>query len=160
MALSFFRESYDTFATYWATLTRLTGLLDANSHTRALPSVTIADYPDGLTIENLTVRRPDGRPLIENLGLQLSPGQALLVTGASGCGKTTLLRSLADLWPYAQGTVRRPTTDHVLFLSQQPYLPLGTLHTDHLTMLGEGRWNTIVPLGHRDPELIRPQAVG
>ncbi|MGH3974887.1 MAG: ATP-binding cassette domain-containing protein, partial [Pseudonocardiaceae bacterium] len=103
--------------------------LDANSHTRALPSVTVADCSDGLSIEDLTVHRPDGRPLIEGLNLQLNPGQALLVTGVSGCGKTTLLRSLADLWPHAQGTVRRPGPDQVLFLSQQPYLPLGTLHT-------------------------------
>lgn len=129
VALSFFQESYDTFATYRATLTRLTGLLDVNNHTRALPSVIVMDSPEGLTVEDLTVHLPDGRPLIENLNLQLKPGQDLLITGVSGCGKTTLLRSLAELWPYAQGTVRRPAANHVLFLSQQPYLPLGTLRT-------------------------------
>lgn len=126
-ALSFFRNSYGLFAAYRATITRLTGLLDANSQTRALPSVAIADRPYGLDIEDLTVRRPDGRPLVENLSLHLSPGQALLVTGASGSGKTTLLRSMADLWPYAQGTVCRPAAGRALFLSQQPYMPLGNL---------------------------------
>jgi vitamin B12/bleomycin/antimicrobial peptide transport system ATP-binding/permease protein len=128
-ALSFFRNSYDSFATYRATLTRLTGLLEANHQTRALPSVALADCPDRLIIEDLTVRHPDGRPLIEHLNLRLSPGQAVLVTGASGSGKTTLLRCLADLWPYAQGTVSRPTEGNTLFLSQQPYMPLGTLRT-------------------------------
>jgi vitamin B12/bleomycin/antimicrobial peptide transport system ATP-binding/permease protein len=128
-ALSFFRNSYDPFAAYRATLTRLTGLMDANTKTRVLPSVTVAECPDGLAVENLTVRRPDGRPLIEGLSLHLGPGQAWLVTGASGSGKTTLLRSLADLWPYAQGAVRRPTTGRTLFLSQQPYVPLGDLRT-------------------------------
>jgi vitamin B12/bleomycin/antimicrobial peptide transport system ATP-binding/permease protein len=128
-ALSFFRNSYGAFATYRAILNRLTGLLDVNSQTRALPSVTVADCPDGLDVEDLTVRRPDGAPLIENLTLHLRPGQALLVTGASGCGKTTLLRSLADLWPYARGTIRRPTAGRALFLSQHPYVPLGGLRT-------------------------------
>jgi putative ATP-binding cassette transporter len=128
-ALSFFRDSYDSFATYRATLSRLTGLLDANSQTRALPTMTVADCPDALSLEDLTVCRPDGRPLIEGLTLHLGPGQALLVTGASGCGKTTLLRGLAGLWPHAQGTVRRPTAGQVLFLSQQPYVPLGNLRT-------------------------------
>jgi putative ATP-binding cassette transporter len=128
-ALSFFRNSYDSFATYRATLTRLTGLLDVNNQTRALPSLAITDRPDALTIENLAVRRPDGHPLVEDLNLDVKPGQAVLVTGASGSGKTTLLRGLADLWPYAQGTVRRPTRDGVLFLSQRPYIPLGTLRT-------------------------------
>jgi putative ATP-binding cassette transporter len=128
-SLSFFRNSYGLFAAYRAILNRLTGLLDANSQTRDLPSVAIADRPDGLNIEDLTVRRPDGQPLIQGLSLHLRPGQALLINGTSGCGKTTLLRSLADLWPYAQGTVRRPTAGRALFLSQQPYLPLGDLRT-------------------------------
>jgi putative ATP-binding cassette transporter len=128
-ALSFFRNSYGAFAGYRATLDRLTGLLDANSQTRALPTVTIADRPDGLDVEDLTVHRPDGAPLIENLTLHLSSGQALLITGASGCGKTTLLRSLADLWPYAHGTVSRPTAGRALFLPQHPYVPLGGLRT-------------------------------
>jgi putative ATP-binding cassette transporter len=128
-ALSFFRNSYDSFATYRATLTRLTGLLEANSQTRALPSVGVTDSLDGLAIDDLTVCHPDGRPLIKKLSLRLSSGQALLVTGASGSGKTTLLRSLADLWPYAQGAVRRPTAGRALFLSQNPYVPLGNLRT-------------------------------
>ncbi|HYZ35348.1 MAG TPA: ABC transporter ATP-binding protein/permease [Pseudonocardiaceae bacterium] len=128
-ALSFFRNTYGAFAGYRATLDRLTGLLDANSQTRTLPAVTVAECADGLEIEDLTVRRPDGAPLINNLNLHLRPGQALLVTGASGCGKTTLLRSLADLWPYAHGTVRRPTAGHALFLPQHPYVPLGGLRT-------------------------------
>jgi putative ATP-binding cassette transporter len=75
------------------------------------------------------VRLPDDRVLIDDLDLSLAPGASLFVTGPSGTGKTTLLRSIADLWPWAQGTVRRPVGDDALFLSQQPYLPLGTLRT-------------------------------
>jgi vitamin B12/bleomycin/antimicrobial peptide transport system ATP-binding/permease protein len=119
-ALSFFRNSYGAFAGYRATLNRLTGLLEANSQTRALPTVTVAERPEGLDVEQLTVRRPDGAPLVDNLTLHLSPGQALLVTGTSGCGKTTLLRSLADLWPYAHGTVRRPPRMPRLVLTPAP----------------------------------------
>ena len=126
-SLSFFRNAYDTFAIYRATLIRLTGLLDADAEARALPSVTLEEA-DGLEIRDLDVRLPDGQVLVDDLDLCLSTGDALLVTGASGSGKTTLLRSLADLWPYADGTVRRPL-DQALFLSQQPYVPLGTLRT-------------------------------
>ena len=127
-ALSFFRLAYDDFASYRAVLIRLTGLLDADQEARELPRVAIEEG-EGLSVHDLTVRMPDDRVLVDDLELQLAAGASLFVTGPSGSGKTTLLRSLADLWPYADGTVHRPLGDDALFLSQQPYLPLGTLRT-------------------------------
>ncbi len=128
-ALSFFRTSYDTFAQYRATLDRLNGFLDANEGARALPSVHTEPLPDGLDIDGVTIRRPDGDVLLRDLNLRLRPGQTLLIKGPSGSGKTTLLRALAGLWPYAQGQVRRPQGASALFLSQRPYLPLGDLRS-------------------------------
>lgn len=128
-ALSFFRTSYDTFAQYRATLDRLNGFLDANEAARALPTVHTQPLPNGLDIDGVTVRRPDGSTLLRELTLRLRPGQTLLVKGPSGSGKTTLLRALAGLWPYAQGQVRRPEGASALFLSQRPYLPLGDLRS-------------------------------
>ena len=127
-SLSFFRNAYDTFASYRAVLIRLTGLLDADAEARALPSVTLEEG-EGVQVRDLTVRLPDDRVLVDDLDLSLSPGARLFVTGPSGSGKTTLLRSMADLWPWAEGTVRRPVGDDALFLSQQAYVPLGSLRT-------------------------------
>jgi putative ATP-binding cassette transporter len=128
-SLSFFRNSYDTFAGYRATLDRLTGLLDVNAEAQALPTVPTENRADGVGIRDLTVRRPDGRTLVENLSLDLDSGDALVVHGGSGTGKTSLLRSVAGFWPHATGSVRRPTDTRSLFLSQQPYLPFGSLRT-------------------------------
>ncbi|MFJ4397850.1 ABC transporter ATP-binding protein/permease [Pseudomonas sp. NPDC089396] len=128
-SLSFFRESYDTFAQYRATLDRLTGFLDANQQAAALPRVLTEEQAHALDITGLQVLRPDGHALIADLDLRLHAGQALLIKGPSGSGKTTLLRALAGLWPYAEGEVRRPTGTQALFLSQRPYLPLGDLRT-------------------------------
>ncbi|MFJ4054199.1 MULTISPECIES: ABC transporter ATP-binding protein/permease [unclassified Pseudomonas] len=128
-ALSFFRESYDTFAQYRATLDRLTGFLDANQQASTLPRVSTQQQAHALDISGLQVMRPDGYALIADLDLRLQAGQALLIKGPSGSGKTTLLRALAGLWPYAEGEVRRPTATEALFLSQRPYLPLGDLRT-------------------------------
>jgi putative ATP-binding cassette transporter len=125
-SLSFFRNAYDEFASYRAILDRLTGLLDADAEARALPSVDVEDH-EALQVRDLTVRLPDERVLVDDLDLDVAAGTSLLVTGPSGGGKTTLLRSLAQLWPYAGGAVRRPADDGSLFLPQQPYLPLGTL---------------------------------
>jgi putative ATP-binding cassette transporter len=127
-ALSFFRLAYDDFASYRAVLIRLTGLLDADDEARALPSAT-TEEGDGLEVRGLTVRLPDGRVLVEGLDLSLTAGDRLFVTGPSGAGKTTVLRTLADLWPWCDGMVRRPVGDAAMFLSQQPYLPLGSLRS-------------------------------
>lgn len=130
-SLSFFRTSYDTFAQYRATLTRLDGFQDANQQARALPHVQTRSQPDALHIDGVNVYRPDDQehPLLRDLHLRLTPSQALLIKGPSGSGKTTLLRALAGLWPHADGLVQRPTQAQALFLSQRPYLPLGDLRT-------------------------------
>ncbi|HLL63816.1 MAG TPA: ABC transporter ATP-binding protein/permease [Propionibacteriaceae bacterium] len=128
-ALSFFRTAYDDFAGYRAVLNRLTGLLDANDEARALPGPAIEQRPVGLGIRDLDVRLPDGRPLLTDLDLDVPSGASLLVKGPSGTGKTTLLRSLAGLWPNVSGTIATSGEGAALFCSQQPYLPLGTLRT-------------------------------
>ncbi|MGW5310372.1 ABC transporter ATP-binding protein/permease [Nocardia thailandica] len=128
-SLSFFRESYDDFAAYRASLIRLDGLLIAGKESRDLPAIAAADLEDGVSLDKVDVRKPDGTVLIDDLTLRLAPGDALVVKGASGSGKTTLLRALAQMWPYAGGEVGRPAGTETLFLSQIPYLPLGDLRT-------------------------------
>jgi vitamin B12/bleomycin/antimicrobial peptide transport system ATP-binding/permease protein len=130
-SLSFFRNSYDQFASYRASILRLDGLIDANEKARALPELTVAASPDGsVELIDVEVRSPAGDQLIEPLDLRLQPGDSLVITGRSGSGKTTLLRSLALLWPFASGTLRRPADRHeTLFLSQLPYVPLGDLRS-------------------------------
>ena len=129
-SLSFFRAVYDSFASYRATIIRLDGLLDANERARALGKLT-AELSSGeaVEIDDVDVHSPAGDALIDGLALRLIPGGSLVITGRSGTGKTTLLRSLAQMWPYASGTVRYPTVDGAMFLPQLPYAPLGDLRT-------------------------------
>jgi len=128
-SLSFFRQAYDHFASYRAVIMRLNGLVEANAQARELPELsTLASTDGSVELADVEVRTPAGAQLIEPLDLRLMPGDALIVTGKSGSGKTALLRSLAQLWPYASGTLRRPDGhNQVMFLSQLPYVPLGDL---------------------------------
>ena len=61
-----------------------------------------------MAVDGVEVRTPDGANLVRELDFSLEPGDALLVSGPSGIGKTVLLQSLAGLWPYASGSVRLP----------------------------------------------------
>ena len=128
-SLSFFRSVYDSFAAYRATIIRLDGLVNADEQARALPRLTAEHSTDGsIELRDVEVHDPHGKTLLSGLNLRLEPGESLVITGKSGCGRTTLLRSIARLWPYATGTLRRPDGDtDAMFLSQVPYLPLGDL---------------------------------
>lgn len=127
-SLAFFRSVYDSFAAYRATIIRLDGLVDANEHARELPRLNARESLDGtVELREVQVCRPNGDVLIDGLDLRLEPGEALVITGPSGCGRTTLLRSIARLWPYSSGTVCQPAGAQTMFLSQVPYVPLGDL---------------------------------
>ena len=104
-----------------------------------------------LTLEDLTVAPPGGRGavLVRGLTASIGPGASLVITGPSGTGKTSLLRTLRGLWAPEHGTVRwraglrplepwpgaglddlsapGPAGGRVLFLPQEPYLTAGTL---------------------------------
>ncbi|SON62979.1 Vitamin B12 transport ATP-binding protein BacA [Mycobacterium simulans] len=128
-SLSFFRNNYDAFAGFRAAIIRLHGLVDANEQGRALPAVLARPSDDGtVELAHVEVRTPAGDQLIDPLDLRLERGDSLVVTGRSGVGKTTLLRSLAALWPFASGILRCPDGENAtMFLSQLPYVPLGNL---------------------------------
>ena len=128
-SLSFFRNAYDQFASYRAAIIRLNGLVTANSKARELPRLTTAPSTGGVVeLDDVEVRTPAGNSLVSNLDLRLEPGESLVVIGQSGTGKTTLLRSLAEMWPYTSGTLHRPAGENeTMFLSQMPYVPLGDL---------------------------------
>jgi energy-coupling factor transport system ATP-binding protein len=53
-----------------------------------------------LVIENLSFRYRDREePAIRNIDFEARPGEILLIAGASGCGKTTLIRCINGLIP-------------------------------------------------------------
>ena len=57
-----------------------------------------------LAVRDLAVGR-GGREILRDLSFDLAGGQALILRGRNGIGKTTLLRTLAGLTPPAAGTV-------------------------------------------------------
>ncbi|KAG6544876.1 hypothetical protein Mapa_013566 [Marchantia paleacea] len=61
-----------------------------------------------LKMEHLTLNTPQyTATLVEDLSLVVNQGEHLLIMGASGSGKTSLLRAIAGLWAAGTGTITR-----------------------------------------------------
>jgi putative ATP-binding cassette transporter len=133
-ALSFFVVSYKEIADWCAVVERLAGferVLERMRRAAALgDGVRHVDGDDTrLTVEDVDLHLPDGRPLVTHVNLSLLRGDSVLLGGASGSGKSTLFRAIAGIWPFGRGEIRASPRARVLFLPQRPYLPIGTLRS-------------------------------
>lgn len=62
-----------------------------------------------LQVENVSCRY-NGRNVLEQLSLSVADNEIVCLLGASGCGKTTLLKAIAGLLPLAEGEIRLGAT--------------------------------------------------
>ena len=125
-SLSWLVDNYMTLAVWKATTDRLAGFEQAvTAHSRPNPAMAREAADSGIAAHALHIGLPDGRALVHNAALQVAPGDAVLVHGPSGSGKSSLFRTLAGIWPHARGQVQMPP--QTMFIPQRPYFPDGTL---------------------------------
>ena len=124
---------------------RLTALLQAvPAPAEAMP----LPAPKGLLTVEHAIAAPPGAPapVLKGIAFALRPGEAVVVMGPSGAGKTCLARLLLGLWPAASGKVRLDGVDvhawnkaelgpHVGYLPQHAELIEGSI-ADNIARFG------------------------
>jgi putative ATP-binding cassette transporter len=130
-ALIWFVNAYQEIARWRANIERLAAfadVMDATERELVVPRIEVAPGRAAeLRLEDLRLEAPDGTPVIAAASARVRAGERVAVTGASGSGKTILLRAIAGIWPFGSGRVELPQRDRLLFVTERPYLPLGSL---------------------------------
>ncbi|MFS8855550.1 ABC transporter ATP-binding protein/permease [Synechococcus sp. H55.2] len=143
-ALSIVANQIQSISSFAAGINRLGSFYEtlenpALRHTRDQESTIQTRIAPQLALQQVTLLTPNSeRTLVRDLSLSLEAGQRLLIVGASGSGKSSLLRAIAGLWNNGQGSIARPDTTEMLFLPQKPYMLLGSLR-DQLLYPGRRR---------------------
>ena len=138
MALSVIVLQFDGLSTFAAGIKRLGDLwdelddYDAEDALMETEGQQLAVDEDALRLKltDLTVQTPGAdKTLTKKLNFTLPPGKSVLIMGASGTGKSSLLRTIAGLWQSGGGSIERPKLNSLIFLSQRPYMVQGNLRS-------------------------------
>jgi vitamin B12/bleomycin/antimicrobial peptide transport system ATP-binding/permease protein len=128
---NWFSSNFNGLTQFAAVIKRLGTLQDyfVASSSAIASSATIQTFIEPrLGLSHLTVKTPDQkRTLVTDLSVEIPAGEGILVMGASGLGKSSILRAVAGLWKQGDGYIYRPETTKMLFIPQRPYMVLGSL---------------------------------
>ncbi len=101
--------------------------LSASGETTAIVLADGEGGMAGLRFDDLRITTVDGNVVIADANTEIAKGERVLIVGPSGSGKSTLFRAIAGLWPWGAGKITLPDRSGIMFMPQQPYLPLGPL---------------------------------
>ncbi len=136
VAISWIVDNYNKIADWYASARRIIELTDAAdaidtrlaSADETAPSFALhAGTSAGLRLNAVSVCDPAGHDLVSNVSFAALPGDHVIVSGASGSGKTSLVRAIAGLWPWGRGSIARPGNSTLFVIPQRPYVPTTTL---------------------------------
>jgi putative ATP-binding cassette transporter len=153
-SLGLFVTELGSISLFAAYVSRLSGFMDALSAKELYeePDHTAINMviEDRIALDHMTLFTPDGKKkLVDDASVEVPRGTGLILKGRSGTGKSSTLRGWGGLWKLGSGTIYRPSLNKVMFLSQKPYMILGSL-----------RQQLLYPGVHAEsPESVHEQAL-
>lgn len=131
-SLSFMVNSYTRIAEFQAITQRLTTFVnhmtDVEEKAERENQVQFKKHAaHSIVTKDLVINTPRSELLLSDINETFTHGNHYLIKGVSGVGKSTFLRTMAGIWPYAAGEVTFPESQRIMYLPQKPYMPIGKL---------------------------------
>jgi ATP-binding cassette, subfamily B, bacterial len=99
-------SAYSSIQEIRASAERVWELLEAEPEIQDAPdALPLADARGHLLLESVTFGYESGRPILQDVSLEVLPGQVVAIVGATGAGKTTLVSLLPRFFDPWQGRV-------------------------------------------------------
>ncbi|TPV98199.1 MAG: Vitamin B12 transport ATP-binding protein BacA [Beijerinckiaceae bacterium] len=131
-ALRWFVDNFSTIADWRATLLRVASFRLAliemdklGTETGRIELVPTAD--DRLVFDQIGIASPERCTRLSEKHVVINPGERVLIIGKRRGGKTSFFSAIAGLWPWGCGRILLPPAQTMMFISQQDYMPPGTL---------------------------------
>ena len=132
-AFSWIVDNYPRLADWSASAGRLASLLvsldrlERAEDESTVGRITRRPKEDaGIQLHAVSVTLDDGNAVVNEADVEIAAGERVLVSGASGTGKSTLVRAIAGLWPWGSGEIVI-RFEGLTLMPQSAYVPLGTL---------------------------------
>ena len=132
-------QTFDLYQRAMASITRVMDLLDTKIEINSGDnSLAVSNIKGEISLNNITFAYNQREPVIKNLSLHIPAGQTIAIVGATGSGKSTLVKLLLRLYEIKSGSIildRQDIRDIVLWdlrrgiglVSQDVFLFHGTV---------------------------------
>ena len=120
---------------------------ETKPHVISAPRFPERFAPKSVSLRNVTIQFGNTKPIFENINFDVAAGEFVAITGADGCGRTSLLRALIQDAPIVGGEIRigdelidanAPNTlrRQVRYVGLNPVIFRGTI-LENISLFGE-----------------------